>query len=249
MAQQQQRGKKYSGDLYARKHGTTDGFLMVGNVTELTTKKESDNDQLKSTGRGEYGEVLENESIPGPTELSIKFNTFDKQAMARVMMGEAVDLSTTPVVFTNEPLVVGLNWLKLAHRDIDESKLVLTDETSVVIPADTYEVNPRLGMVRFKDTATPTVGATITYGGSTVGSAGYQIDANTLTSLPLEMYLDGKDRISGQDGILDLPHGDLSSDSDINWFSDDWWEGGLSGPLIKDPNKPTMRFTEYKLKP
>ncbi len=243
-----QRGKKYSGDLYARKWGTADGFIMVGNVTELSTSKESDSDQLTSTGRGEYGEVLENESIAGATELAIKFNTFDKHAMARVMMGEAVDLSTTPVTITSEPLVVGLNWLKLAHRDIDT--LILTDDDGVtVIDADTYELNPRLGMIRFKDTATPVVGTTITYSGSTKGSAGYQIDANTLTSLPLEMYLDGRDRISGEDGILDLPHGDLSSDSDINWFSDDWWEGGLSGPLIKDPGKPTMRFTEYKTAP
>lgn len=247
---QQQRGKKYSGDLYARKHGTNDGFLKIGNTTELTTKKESESDQLTSTGRGEYGEVIESESVPGATEVSIKFNTFDKHAMARVMMGEAVDLATTPVTITAEPLIVGLNWLKLAHRDIDEDTLVLTDtDTTTVIDKETYEVNPRLGMVRFKDTATPVVGSTITYTGKTKGSAGYQIDANTLTSLPLEMYLDGKDRISGEDGILDLPHADLSSDSDINWFSDDWWEGGLSGPLIKDPGKPTMRFTEYKKAP
>ncbi|MGP4950704.1 hypothetical protein ACTXGO_00825 [Psychrobacter sp. T6-1] len=241
-----QRGKKYSGDLFARKWGSMDGFVMIGNVTELSTSKESDSDQLTSTGRGEYGEVIENESIPGPTELAIKFNTFDKHAMARVMMGEAVDLSTTPVEFTDEPLTVGMNWLKLAHRDIDETTLVLTDDTATVIPADTYDVNPRLGMVKFNDTSTLLPGASITYAGTTKGSAGYQIDANTLTSLPLEMYLDGKDRISGQDGILDLPHADLSSDSDINWFSDDWWEGGLSGPLIKDAGKPTMRFIEYK---
>ncbi len=242
----QQRGKKYSGDLYARKWGTDDGFEKIGNATELTTSKESESNQLTSTGRGEYGEVLESESVPGATEISIKFNTFDKHALARVMMGEAVDLSTTPIAFTDEPLTVGLNWLKLAYRDIDETTLVLTDDADAVIDATTYEVNPRLGLVRFKDTATVTAGADITYSGSTKGSAGYQIDANTLTSLPLEMYLDGKDRISGQDGILDMYHSDLSSDSDINWFSDDWWEGGLSGPLIKDPGKPTMRFTEYK---
>lgn len=243
-----QRGKKYSGDLYARKHGTTDGFLMVGNVTELTTAKESDSDQLTSTGRGEYGEVIENESIPGATELSIKFNTFDKHSMARVMMGDAIDLATDPVTITDESLVVGLNWIPLAYRDIDTLTLMDTDGVTP-IEADTYELNPRLGMIRFKDTATPVVGSTITYSGTTKGTPGYMIDANTLTSLPLEMYLDGKDRISGQDGILDLPHSDLSSDSEINWFSDDWWEGGLSGPLIKDPGKPTMRFTEYKAKP
>lgn len=245
-----QRGKKYSGDLYARKHGTTDGFLMVGNVTELTTTKDSDSDQLTSTGRGEYGEVIENESIPGATELSIKFNTFDKHSMARVMMGDAIDLDTSPVTIVDEPVTVTIGWIKLSHRDIDPATFVLSDTESTpnVIDATQYELNPRLGMIRFNETGTPAVAAQLTYSATTNGTPGYQIDANTLTSLPLEMYLDGKDRISGEDGILDLPHADLSSDSEINWFSDDWWEGGLSGPLIKDPGKPTMRFTEYKQK-
>lgn len=241
----QQRGKKYSGDLYARKHGTTDGFFQIGNVTELTTTKESDTDELNSTGRDDYGEAIEVESIPGATEMAIKFNTFDKTALARVLMGEAIDLSTTPVTFTDQPLIVGMGHLKLAYADIDVSTLVLTDSTDVVINASTYTVNPRLGMVIFNDTSTLLPGAAITYSGSTKGSAGYQIDANTLTSLPLELYLDGKDRISGKDGTLTVPHAVLASDGDINWFSDDWWEGGLSGKLVKDEGKPTMRFVEF----
>lgn len=245
---QPQRGKKYSGDLYARKWGTVDGFLMVGNVTELTTSKDSEKDELTSTGRGEYGEVLEADSKPGATNLSIKFNTFDKHAMARVMMGEAVDLDASPITITAEPLTVTTGWIKLSHRDIDPDTFVLSDTEVApsVIEATQYELNPRLGMIRFNETGTPAVGAELTYSGKTKGTAGYQIDANTLSSLPLEMYLDGKDRITGKDGILDMYHGDLSSDSDINWLNDDWWEGGLSGPLIKDPGKPTMRFTEYK---
>ena len=241
----QQRGKKYSGDLYARKWGTVDGFFQIGNVTELTTSKESDTDELTSTGRDDYGEAIEIETVPGATEMTLKFNTFDKTALARVLMGEAVDLSTTPVAFADQPLIVGMGHLKLAYADIDETSLVLTDGTAQVVNASTYTVNSRLGMITFNDTSTLLPGAAITYTGSTKGSAGYQIDANTLNSLPLELYLDGKDRISGKDGTLIVPHAVLASDGDLNWFSDDWWEGGLSGKLVKDEGKPTMRFTEF----
>lgn len=240
-----QRGKKYSGNLYARKWNTPDGFFKIGNVTELSTKKESDTDELTSTGRDDYGEAIEIETVPGATEMTLKFNTFDKTALARVLMGEAVDLSTTPVAFTDQPLIVGMGHLKLAYADIDESTLVLTDSTSVVIDPDTYTVNARLGMVTFNSDSALLPGAAITYSGSTKGSAGYQIDANTLNSLPLELYLDGRDRISGKDGTLTVPHAVLASDGDLNWFSDDWWEGGLSGKLVKDEGKPTMRFTEF----
>lgn len=240
-----QRGKKYSGNLYARKWNTLDGFFKIGNVTELSTKKESDTDELTSTGRDDYGEAIEIETVPGATEMTLKFNTFDKTALARVLMGEAVDLSTTPVAFVDQPLIVGMGHLKLAYADIDESTLVLTDSTSVVIDPDTYTVNPRLGMITFNSDSALLPGAAITYSGSTKGSAGYQIDANTLNSLPLELYLDGRDRISGKDGTLTVPHAVLASDGDLNWFSDDWWEGGLSGKLVKDEGKPTMRFTEF----
>lgn len=240
----QQRGKKYSGDLQARKWGTNDPFLEIGNLTELSTTKGNETDQLFSTGRDDYGEALESDSVPGATTIALKFNTFDKIAMARVLMGEAVDLSTTPTEFTDQPLVVGVGNLKLAYDDIDT--LVLTDDAAQVIDPSTYSINPRLGMVTFNDTSELLPGAEITYSGKTKGSAGYQIDANTLTSLPLELLLDGKDRITGADGVLAIPHAVLSSDGEINWMSDAWWEGGLSGTLVKDAGKPTMRFKEYK---
>lgn len=241
-------GKKYSGDLYGRPHGSTIGFSNMGNVSELTSSKEIESDELKSTGRDDYGEALSVDSTPGATEMTIKFNSFDKQGMARALMGEAVDLDTAPITITAEPLTVTTGWIKLSHRDIDPATFVLSDtEVSPnVIDASQYELNPRLGMIRFNETATPIVGAELTYSGKTKGTAGYQIDANTLSALPLEMYLDGKDRISGKDGILEIPHAVMTSDGEINWMSDDWWESGLSGKLVKDPGKPTMRFTEYK---
>ena len=241
-------GKKYSGDLYGRPHGSTIGFSNMGNVSELTSSKEIESDELKSTGREDYGEALSVDNTPGATEMSIKFNTFDKQGMARALMGEAVDLTATPITITNEPLTVTTGWIKLAYKDIDPDTFVLSDTEVApnVIPAAQYELNPRLGMIRFNETGTPVVGAELTYSGKTKGSAGYQIDANTLSSLPLEMYLDGKDRVSGKDGILEIPHAVMTADGDINWMTDDWWESGLSGKLVKDTGKPTMRFTEYK---
>lgn len=241
-------GKKYSGDLYGRPYGSTIGFSNMGNVSELTSSKEIESDELKSTGRDDYGEALSVDSTPGATEMTIKFNSFDKQGMARALMGEAVDLDTAPVTIDNAPLTVTTGWIKLSHRDIDPDTFVLSDTEASpnVIDASQYELNPRLGMIRFNETATPIVGAELTYSGKTKGTAGYQIDANTLSALPLEMYLDGKDRISGKDGILEIPHAVMTSDGEINWMSDDWWESGLSGKLVKDPGKPTMRFTEYK---
>ncbi len=239
------RGKKYAGTLYARKWGSEDGFRKIGNVTELTTSKDSDSEELKSTAREDWGEAIEVESKPGATDMSIKFNSFDRYNLAKVLMGEAVDLPTTPQPFTDVEVKVGTDWLSIGYDDIDVDNFALADDGGTEIDKTTYQLNPRLGMIRFNETSTLQVGAIVKATGSTKGRKGYQIEANTLSSLPLEMKLDGKDRITDKDGQLLIAHAVLSADGDIDWFGEDWWEAGLSGKLVKDEGKPTMLFREY----
>ncbi len=240
------RGKKYSGDLIVRKYGSTEGFTKLGNVIELTTKKDSDSDELLSRGRDDWGEAVEVETQAGATEISIKFNTFNKQALAKVLMGEAVDLSAEPQTFTDVEVKVGTDWLPIGYDDIDVDNFALTDDGGTEIDKTTYQLNTRLGLIRFNETSKLQAGAIVKATGKTKGTAGYQIEANTLASIPLEMRLDGRDRITGKDGVLDMPHAVLSADGDINWLSDKWWEAGLSGKLVKDEDKPTMLFKEYQ---
>lgn len=241
------RGRKYSGDLYARKYGSSDGFVKMGNVIEFSTKTDTDKEELKSTGREDYGQAIEVEVISKPTELELKFNTFDKHALARMLMGEAVDLTAnTQTIDETTALASKTGWIKLAHKDIDPDSFELkSGKSKTVVEKSKYELNSRLGMVRLLDSTSINDGDNLYYTGKTKGRAGFSIDANTLQSMPLELYLDGKDRISGADGVLEIPHAVLSAKGDINWFDDKWWEAGLSGTLVKDEGKPSMRFTEF----
>lgn len=241
-------GKKYSGDLYGRPFGSEDGFTKMGNVKELKTKRDMDSNDLLSTGREDYGEALSTDNKPGATEVEIVFDTFDKYGMARALMGTAIDLDTAPVDFADKELTVGLGWLKLGYEDIDPETFALKDSLDAPIAANQYELNPRLGMIHFTASATPLVGSKVKYSGKTLGSAGYQVDANTLASLPMEMYLDGQDRVTGADGMLIIPHAVMTANGDMNWMTDDWWEAGFNGKLIKEPGKPAMRFREHHAK-
>lgn len=248
MTQQTQslRGRKYSGDLYARKYGSTDAFEKMGNVTELTTSQETETDELKSTGREDYGQAIEVETVPQPIQISLKFNTFDKHALARMLMGEAVDIGGAPQTIEETAVKASkTGWIKLAHNDIDPENFTLKNKTKQEIEKAKYQLNPRLGMVRLLDATGINDGDNLHYEGKTKGRKGFSIDANTLQSIPLELYLDGKDRISGNDGVLEVAHVVLSADGDINWFEDGWWEPGLTGTVVKDEGKPSMRFTEF----
>lgn len=238
-------GKKYSGDLYGRKYGSNEPLQKLGNVTELKTSSKVKTDTLTSTGKHDYGQAIETENTPEPTELSLKFNTFDKNGLARALMGEAFDISTSAVTFTDEPITVGLGWVKLKNKDIDTTSIAITDSKSQPVDPTHYDVNASLGMIRFNEKSTLIAGSLATVSGKTKGSAGFQIHANTLQSLPLELYLDGKDRITGKNGTLEMPHAVLSSDGDMDWFSDNWLDYGLKGTLVKDEGKESMTFTEY----
>ncbi|MFB2537800.1 hypothetical protein [Acinetobacter sp. c3-l95] len=238
-------GKKYAGDLWGRKYGSTDAFQKLGNLTELKATTKSKTETLPSTGKNDYGQAIEVETIPEPTEISLKFNTFDKDGLARALMGTAYDLTTSPVTFADEEHIVSTGGIKLANKDIDPATLVLTDDRGGTIDKTTYSVNARLGMVEFNATSKLLAGAKFKAAGKTKASAGFMINASTLQSLPLEMYLDGKDRISGKDGIVDMPHAVLAAEGDIDFMSDKWWESGLKGTLVKDDGKESMTFTEY----
>lgn len=239
-------GKKYSGDLWGRKYGSNEPFQKLGNVTELKVSSKSKTDTLKSTGKYDYGQAIETETTNEPSEVSYKFNTFDKPNMGRVLMGEAFDLAATPITFTDEEHTAGVGGIKLANKDIDPATLVLTTQTGETIDPATYSLNARLGMIEFNATSTLAVGETFKATGKTKGSKGYIIAANKLQSLPLELYLDGKDRITGKDGILDMPHAVFASDGDIDFMSDKWWEAGMKGTLVKDEGKEALTFSEYE---
>ena len=225
------RGKKYSGDLYGRKFGSTDPAVKLGNLTSLTFEKSSDTEELQSTGKNDYGQAIESVTKPGVTKIKMEFNTFDKSAMARALMGEAVDLTTTPKTVTDEALVATVGqWLKLA-----------------AVPAEHFEVNARLGMVRLiagKTTVQDKDPLKISY--KTKGSKGFAIDADTVQRFDMELYLDGRDRITGEEGILNIWHAALQSDGNLDWLSDDWWKNGVSGTALKPADKPSpYRFTQF----
>lgn len=247
MTTQTLKGRKYSGDLYGREYGSKDGFVKMGNVSELKTSTKSKTDTLPSTGREDYGQAISSEITPEPTEISLAFNSFDKKALARMLMGEAVDLSTGSKQLTDVSFQVANGWIDLGHLDIDENGFTIEASTGGAIDKDTYTLNTRLGLLQFNEKSKLQVGETVNVtAGKTKGTKGFSIDANTLQDLKLELRLDGKDRISGKDGVLIIPHAVLSAKGDINWFDDKWWEAGFDGVLVKDDKKPTMRFTEYE---
>lgn len=241
-------GKIFSGDLFVRKAGTNDGFEFLGNVIELKTKSDVEKKELFGRGKKNYGKAISSITIPKPTTIDIKFDSFDKNALARALMGELKEQAgqvqtISKTTFQSKKGV----WVDLGVEDIDPAHFVLKND-STTIKADNYELNANLGMLWLKDTdetATITDGTELNFTTKTKGRAFIEIAAGTLTQLDLEFKLCGFDIVSQKDGTLHIPHAVLSSDGELNWLSDDFLQAGLTGTLVKESGKDEFTFREY----
>lgn len=247
MTQQTFNGRIYSGDLYCRKYGTDEGFVLLGNLTELKTKSDVEKKELKGTGKDNYGQAIDSIVIPKPTELELGFNSFDKHALARALMGELHEKSASAQTIDETQVKASkTGFIKLKHEDIDPANFELKKaKGKAVIDKSKYELKATLGMVRFIDNADITEGEELLYTGKTLGRNCIEIEAGSLNDLVLELRLDGKDRITGKEGFLHIPHAVLSAKGDLNWLDDNWWKAGLSGTAVKDHASYVMKFTEF----
>lgn len=243
MNQLNHHGRLYSGDLWVRAYGTTDTWQMLGNVTHFSTKSDIEKKELIGRGLKNYGQAIDTVIIPKPTELEIKFDSFDKNALARALMGtiKEVDKQTT---ITDQEVKARLNgFFELGVGGLDETSFVLKNKSKTVIDKDKYELNANLGLVKLLDQKGISEGDSLYFDGKT--KQGFAIYAGSLHNISLEIKLDGQDRVTRRRGHLHVPHAVLSASGDINWLSDDWWEAGLSGTIVKTDGKPIMTFTEF----
>lgn len=241
----QHRGRKFAGDLFARKAGSTGGYTKIGNITSLNISREIETDELQGTGKHNFGQAIESVTKPKPSEIEIKFNTFDKQALARTLMGEAVLLNQTVETITDEALKADLNtWQKLAKNGIDVSTVTVKNASNQPVDKSHYQIEPDAGLILFSDGVSQGEALKISY--KTVALNGFTVEADTVQRLDLELMLNGIDRITGKKGILEIHHAVLKSDGSQDWLSDDWWEAGISGTLLKPENQASAyRYKEF----
>ena len=229
-------GRKYSGDLFGRRYGTNDAWEKLGNCSSMTITSETEKDELTSTGKCDYGQVLSSVITQKSVQLAAEFNTFDLNALSRALMGEPIQTTKSAEAFSVS-LTVAEGYLDLGKTDIDKATVQVNGES------EGFELVEFSGLIKF-DLTKFNEGDVVSVSGSTKAGTSYTIAGYSMRDIVLELKLDGRDRISGRNGSLHIPHAVLASNSAIDWFSEDWWKNGLEGSLVKDSGKETFTFTE-----
>ena len=139
------------------------------------------------------------------------------------------------------------NFAKVSNGNIDPATVKVKNKSKANVDAKHLDINATLGMITILPTAdTVNDGEEVTVEYKTRDSGGYKVSAATLSRLDLEIYVDGRNRVTGETGILHIPHAVLAADGSIDWFGDDFNEAEFKGTaVLASGETSTYSFTSY----
>ncbi|MFC5920850.1 hypothetical protein ACFPVS_08980 [Neisseria weixii] len=234
-------GLLFAGTVYARNRRIEgSGFYDIGNTTGLSIKSDAEKIQRTSKRKDSYGQPLDSLANKKPSELSYTLDTFDRTNLAMALMGEAAVIEAKAVKVTDEAVTVGNKgqWYKISIDNID-GKVTVKNAADQAVKPEYIEVNATLGMILIKEECdNVNNGETVKVTASTGAKGGFMIEADTVGDYDLEIMLDGVNRVSGENVKLHIPSAVVSSDSELDWFADDFNEASFTGnPVLVDGNK------------
>lgn len=249
MALTQDNGLIFAGTAFIRNRRVDGaGFIEVGNVTELKIKAETETKERVSKQKRSYGQSLDSITSPKPTTISYASDTFNRENLARALMGVDTTLTKEAETITDEVVTIGKQgqWYPLANSNIDAaSPLTVKTNTDTAVDAALVEVDADAGMIRIKEGSTTVPdGSTVKVSYKTRKVSGFQIAAGSVSQWELEIRVVGENRVNGKKGTLTIPRATVGADSELDWFGDDFLSASFSGNLVKDGNKDLYTFTE-----
>lgn len=247
---QEDDGLIFAGVVYARNRriaGST--FRDIGNTTSLQIKSSTDKKERVSKRKGSYGQALDSISQKKPAEVSFKLDTFDRDNLAMVLVGEAVVLEASAQKVTDENVTITKKgeWYQLSRDNIDPTTIKVKNATSQAVAETDVEYNANLGLIAIKPScANVQDGEIVKVTFSTRNGGGFRIDADTVGDFDLEIMIDAENRVSGKNGKLHIPSAVVSSESDLDWLKDDFNEAGFKGnAVLVAGHKSAYSFSEF----
>lgn len=229
-------GLIFEGDVKIRNRNQPDGGIYdVGNTTSLTTATSTENKERISKRKGTYGQALDSLVTQKPTEIGLKLDTFDKNSLAMALMGDAAVINDKAETVTDTVITIGKKGqgYKLPHENIDPATIKVKNKTDQNVAAEHIKFNANVGLIEIaEDADNVTNGDEIKVSYKTRAAGGFKIAAGTLSRLDLEIWVDGKNRITGEAGVLHIPHAVLAAEGDIDWFGDDFAEAAFKGTAV-----------------
>lgn len=243
-------GLIFEGDVKVRNRSIPDsGIYDVGNTTSLTTASSTESTERLSKRKGTYGQALDSLVTPNPTEVGLTLDTFDKNNLAMALMGTAAVISARAETVTDTVIHIGKKGqgYKLPHENIDPATIKVKNKTDQAVDDGKVKFNANVGLIEIDPTAenvNDDEDIKVSY--KTRAGGGFKINAGSLSRLDLEIWVDGKNRVTGEAGVLHIPHAVLAADGDIDWFGDEFATASFTGrAVLAEGETSTYSFSSF----
>lgn len=215
-----------------------------------------DETTINSKRRGAlYNQPIFTDALPGTTSVSITLLEVPTPILARVLYGSAADAAiSTGTVTDGSVTVERLNGpIQLAHRYIKSSPTPTIETAGAValVAGTDYTIDLRKGTIVILSAGA--VGATINVGDVLTVNYGYETVTGTTIlggAVPTESFFitgDMEDRVSGEQGYLQIYEVKLQVDGEIDWLATEPLSPVLTGKALVPNGAPApYKFSVYK---
>lgn len=244
------RGFLGAGDLYISRYnpatGTFDGFTGPFEATKFEIKPNVELKELASRGRSTYGQVIETVALPQPADFTLELPEVNKESLAIALLGSEATINQGSGTWTDQAVTVAKKgeWIDLGKQNVAEAGFTVTNAGGTVtyVLGTDYEVNYRMGWIKFATTSALTNGATVHVSGSYGAVGGTLIRGAVNSQIRAKFRLDGINFADQLPVIVDVFEAVISVDSAFDFLSDDFATISLPGRL-KTPAGKTEPFT------
>jgi len=244
------RGFLGAGDLYISRYnpatGTFDGFTGPFEATKFEIKPNVELKELASRGRSTYGQVIESVALPQPADFTLELPEVNKESLAIALLGSEAAINQGGGSWTDTPVVIAKKgeWVDLGKQNVTEAGFAVESQdglTTYVLGTD-YEINYRMGWIKFHTTSALADGATVNVTGAYGSVGGTLIRGAVNSQIRAKFRLDGVNFADQLPVIVDVFEAVISADSAFDFLSADFATISLPGRL-KTPVGKTEPFT------
>lgn len=215
--------------------------------------EEAESQQLISKKRGTYGQALAEVTTPGSATLALTFNELDTFMLAVAFRGTGSDVVQTAANFTAEPQAVTAldTWLQITEEvsTVDVPRYQLLADPAVIVTDDTdptpvalemgtdYEIDRRWGRIKFLSTGSVDVDDVVLITASYAAFTATKIVGNVAPNALFRVTLNGRDRITGRDILLNVWEANLAPSTDPDMLSSEFIAVELTGSMLVPPGR------------
>lgn len=199
---------------------------------------------INSKRRGaRYGQPIFVDTQPGSTSITMQLLEMPTPILARVLFGEAANQDITAGAVTDEDFIVTQKGAPMAlpHRYINTATAPVVksaDGVTTYVAGTDYVVDGRQGTLLVKDASAITVGASLQLSYSFESVTGTRIVGGSMPTKSFVIHGDMEDRISGENGRLEVFEARMTIDGDVDWLSAEPIQPTLTGKLVVPAGAP-----------